>query len=705
VYANLFFLRAPAAGRWLLLVLLLGCHLGWAQTLPPAGRPTPAPGGRVAIVDDSTKTIYGPKTTHVIFEREVARDSVGGTIIDTTLTRFPQERFWAHDTTFQQNLGTFATATRPLLFQPNLALGVRLGRNAFDRYTRDASLVPYYDSRSPYSFFRYVQGSMGEQVFELSYSRSLKKNFSIGIDYERIASNQVLGTASNQWLVEHNNFTVFGRYQTEDGRYHLLANYSASRHRAREQGGIRPTEVEAAEIAQNNGRIGNTLFKYADELTYLTPSINIDDRDQFHLFQSYRLARRGFTAYHLFDARRQYNGYSDDALPRTSGDALLFYPVPPTLTTSAGTITPSRGVYRNATATNDRVTYRQVENTVGLLGHTDRVDYNLYGRVRNASLREQSTPAPLGVLAGAAPVLRSGTGLPLPTVYSNTYLNAFVGGTAAFNYRTIYAIEAAGEYKFFNEYWLRGTVRTGPLSAELLRVSYAPTLTQLKTVGNHYIWPDSSRGRSSIKDFANTKINQLSIRLQQRLPLLAGHSIDARFTLANINDYVYYGPQGRPRQDSATLGRQLLILSARHRFQLGKFHFDNQATFTRGADRSSNPGLRIPALVANLRAYYQTSIFSNALFGQLGVEYYYQSSWYGYNYAPSTQQFYVQDKFLLPSYGIADVFLAADIKAASIFIKGAYVNQGLGANGYFTAPYYSGYPRRLVFGVRWRFFN
>ncbi|RZK33531.1 MAG: hypothetical protein EOO57_13025, partial [Hymenobacter sp.] len=63
------------------------------------------------------------------------------------------------------------------------------------------------------------------------------------------------------------------------------------------------------------------------------------------------------------------------------------------------------------------------------------------------------------------------------------------------------------------------------------------------------------------------------------------------------------------------------------------------------------------------------------------------------------------DGFTIPKYAVASAFLTADIKAATIFLKVAYLNQGLDAGGYFTTPYYTGYPRRLQFGVRWRFFT
>ena len=669
------------APRWLFLVfgLLLGVPLL----------------GRAQIVDDSTKVLYGPKTTRVIYEGEVQRDSVRGTPIDTTLTFWPQARYWLHDTTFQQDLGAMGTASRPLLYQPNLQLGARFGRNVFDRYTRDGSQVPYYDSRSPYSFFRYVQGSSGEQVFEISYSRSLKKNFSIGVDYERIASNQVLNTSGNQWLVEHNNFTLFGRFQTEDGRYHLLANYSASRQRTREQGGIWPQPNGLTKKGSPEGVV-DSLFNYGDERVYLTAAVNIDDRDQVHLFQSYRLLGRGFTAFHILDVRRQFNGYTDDALPRDVNTGnLLFYPV----------TGPNRGTYRNPTATNDYATYRQAENTFGVLGHSDRIEYRLYARRRDASLTAYSTQPGL-----------SGPGVAHQKVTDLYYGQVFLGGEAAFNYHTIYAVQVEGEIKpaiSTPEYRLQGRIRTGPLSAELLSTSYSPTLTQQRFVGNHYEWPAQAAGRSDsiryrdvaqnltkLNNFSNTKANQLTVRLQQRLPFLAEHALEASATVVNLTNLIYYNQQGVPQELAGS--KQLLIGFARHRFRLGNVHFDNEATYTKGGD---GEGLRIPALVTNSRVYYQRRVFGHALLAQVGGEVYYQSRFRGYQYAPSTQQFYLQDDFTMQDFAVANVFVAADISSATIFLKVAYVNQGLGSDGYFTTPYYTGYPRRFQFGVRWKFFD
>ncbi|MBH8557216.1 putative porin [Hymenobacter negativus] len=645
------------------------------------------------VVDDSTKALYGPKTTRLIYEAEVLRDSTAGTPLDTTLTKWPQARFWFHDTTFQQDLGTVGSASRPLLYQPNLELGARFGRNVFDKYARDARTVPYYDSRSPYSFFRVVQSGSGEQVFEISYSRSLKKNFSVGIAYERIASNKVLAAkGSRDGLVEHSNLLFFGRYQNENERYHLLFNFSNVRHRALEQGGIKPLP---------NENTPQDLFNYAQQQVWLTQAANNEDRDEFYLTHTYRLLGRGLTVYHTFDAKRQYNNFADLGLEtaRTSDGSLerTFFP----------------STFNSPTATIDRAEYRQLENTFGVLGRTKAVEYRLYARDRIASVTSQtlapgSTTANL-MLREAAP--------------KRQFNQLFVGGTAAFNYRTIYAIETSGEAyllpltglstsSYSLEYWARGSVRTGPLSAEALINSYSPTLTQQEFIGNHYAWSHWSGNYTSPATnavdgiFKNTSTQQLTGRLQLKVPslgLLTGQRFEASVSAVNIANLVYYGTTGAPQQLGTN--RNLVIAFARHRTMLGRVGFDNQATYTKGDNDSE--GLRIPSLVTNSRLFYESYIFRKALFNQIGAEVYYQSAFRGYTYNPTAQQFYQQDHFTIGAHAIADVFFVADIKAVSLFLKMAYVNQGLAGsyNGYYASPYYTGYPRRFQLGVKWNFFN
>ncbi|AHJ97989.1 putative porin [Hymenobacter swuensis] len=640
--------------------------------------------GHAQILDDSTKVRYGAHTTFVLKERDLLREDTLGRMIDTTLTRLPQQRYWAHDTTFQQDLGNFGTASRRLLWEPNLKLGARPGRTVFDKYARNAADVPYYDTRSPYTFFRFHQGNPYEQIFELSYARSLKKHFNAGFAYERFGANKAVAvTNTKTGQVEHNNFLFFVRYDSPEGRYHAMANINTARHRAVEQGGIIPQRLDPdpnnTDDYEGDTVILSQLFDYQREVVNLTKATNYDDRDELRLAHTYRLLGRGLTAYHIIDYQRQFNKYIDEDLSRTGGVA-RFYPL----------------IRRSIVLTDDRAEFRQLENTFGFLGNTRAVEYRLYTRLRNASLDTWSRSD-----QPAVPALKKLQ--PVDTT------QLFVGGTATFQYRK-FAIETSGEVRptaklselGSTEYWLRGNARLGPLSGEVLLSSYSPTLTQLRFEGNHYSW-DHTAGSND--PFENTKVLQLRVRAGQQI---GAHHLEAVGTVANIKGLVYYtnnspdGQFGAPQQLGSS--RKLLTLMGRYRLTLGKFVADNQATYTLGAGED-NPGLRIPALVGESRVYYQGYLFKKALLGQAGVQAYFQSRWKAYDYSPSTQQFYVQDHFTIRNTPVVDVFVSGDIGSLGIFLKMAYINQFLPQSGYFATPYYAALPRRFEFGIRWQFFN
>ena len=644
--------------------------------------------GRAQILDDSTKVLYSARTTFIIREADVLRDTIPRRLVDTTLVRLPQMRYWFYDSTFQQDLGNVGTASRPLLWQANTQLGARLGRTVFDKYVINPATIPYYDTRSPYTYFQLSQGTTGESDFRLAYTRSLKQNFNVGAFYERISSGKILETVSGrETLVRHSNVLLFLRYTTENQRYHLLFNFSTARHNATEQGGIRDS-VPTARVSVAN----DSLYLYNNAVVWLNKAANQDNRDQLHLAHTYRLLGRGLTAFHILDYASQRNRYFDDNVPHNqTTNALLFYP----------------RTLLNPTKTDDRATYRQVENTVGVLGSTPTVEYRVYARRRDASLGLQS------LFTAADGTTYLAKSVPEDYHTAGAFGQVFVGGTAAFQYRQ-FAVQTAGEYLLLNkDYRLRGTARLGPLTGELLTTSYSPTLTEQMFRGNHYAWdnhelPDGEARTAPPVDghvynwdkpvaFNNTKINQLTVRLDQKL---GRQRLQAAGTVANISSLVYYDQAAAPAQTSDQL--QILTVSVRHWYAWRHWHADNQATFTTG---DNDAQIRIPNLVADLRVYYQNYIFGNALFTQIGASMYYQSRFRAYAYSPSTQQFYLQDSFTIRNYPLVNVFLTADIKTVGFFLKLAYVNQGLLHDGYFASPYYTGLPRHVQFGLRWQFFN
>ncbi|TGE05990.1 putative porin [Hymenobacter fodinae] len=657
---------------WLRLLLLMALLLGGVPALLPAAR--------AQIVDDSTKNRYGARTTFILREADMMRGDTVGRMIDTTLTRLPQNRYWVHDSAYYQDLGNFGTASRHLLWQPNTEIGARLGRNVFDRYVRNASTIPYYDTRSPYTFFRFHQGNPYEQIFELGYTRSLKKDLNVGFAYERFGSNKAVAVQSTRaGQVEHSNFLLFVRYQTSDDRYHLMANLTTARHRAVEQGGIIPLPTDMLEGTDGKKVDLSKLFDYQREEVRLTNAVNRDDRDQVHLAHTYRLLGRGLTAYHIADWTRRQNKYFDDQLIVTQS----------AIPSRQGTFRYDLRRFSN-TITDDRADFRQIENTVGVMGNSPTVAYRLYGKQRTYSLESRSR-------YGSNTITVEKLNYPADSVRATQF---FLGGSAGFTYKQ-FEIQTSGEVKVpqnfkeiinlkKTEYIFRGNTNLGPVRVDGLITSYSPTLTEQRFEGNHAVWYN--------KSFNNTQVQHVQGAINQKFGNQYAQLVGA---FANVSNLVYYNRQAVPAQ--LTDSRQIVSLTAQHKLNVGHLFFDNQATYTKVLNGTE--GLRFPWLVGESRLYFQGYVFKKALFGQFGVQAYFQSRWKPYDYNPTTQQFFFQDHFTIRNTPIADVFVSADIKTVNVFFKMAYVNQFLPQSGYYTTPYYAGLPRRLQFGIRWQFFN
>ena len=83
----------------------------------------------------------------------------------------------------------------------------------------------------------------------------------------------------------------------------------------------------------------------------------------------------------------------------------------------------------------------------------------------------------------------------------------------------------------------------------------------------------------------------------------------------------------------------------------------------------------------------------------------YRSEFYGDAYDPITQNFYVQNEFMLERYLRFDLFFTMQVNNLRIFLKMNHFNQFDSFDGYFVTPYYPAQKKVLDLGVRWYFFN
>jgi hypothetical protein len=224
------------------------------------------------------------------------------------------------------------------------------------------------------------------------------------------------------------------------------------------------------------------------------------------------------------------------------------------------------------------------------------------------------------------------------------------------------------------------------------QVQYSPTFQEQQLYSDQFSW---------LNTFNNIRLGQLSARMNIKFGALA---ISPAVKWMQYKNYVYIDEAARPVQFNGEL--QVLSSTLNASMNKRRWILSNTAQF----NASSNERiLRIPSWINHARLLVQGHLFKKATFMQLGIDVFFRSEWLGNQYMPVSQLYYLGQSnsafSALNAYTLADVFLTMQVKTARIFVKMAYVNQGMGANGYMVTPYYSGMSRVFEFGINWQFFD
>ncbi|MFD2515689.1 putative porin [Pontibacter locisalis] len=625
-------------------------------------------GAFAQIIDDTTKVIYSPRTTLQLFEKDVLEGILIRQRVDTSINNIQNERYWYNDTAYYQHLGNIGTAAQPLLFRMPIKIGVRLGKNVFDRYAYDPDRINYYDTRSPYSHLYYVQGQRGEQVFEGIYTRNINERWNAGIAYQILSANKQIGyTNRRAGLIDNQAVKAFTHYASKNKRYDLFFNYTFMKHEQIEFGGVRPLSTDV---------IPDDLFGYETEEVFLNQAGTEESRNNLHLTNIFKLAGENLKLYHTLDWHRQVDEYEDGAL--TTGvvdgeERLVFYP---------DTIFTSR-------RTSDQTNYRQLQNIFGVTGNSKISFYKAYAKYRRANIDYSVLDFMLSDTVSQE-VRRS---------ESATFNQLFVGGQLRLFYENKAEIMVDGEFQVSTDYHVKAQGKLGGLRVSQERLLRSPSLVEEFMLSNHFTWDNDN--------FNNSVFDRTEVAYAGKLGDRQFVKLSGSFT--NIKRYVYFDTLAVPQQ----LNRNQRILGAQlaHHIRFGPIHFENFVAYT-NTDEADK--IRVPEWLFDSKLYFQGFLFKKALYGQFGVQAQMPTEYFADAYMPVTQQFYLQNDFLIGSYPVIDVFINADIKTFNVFLKMSHVNDELWEQGYIVTPgslspqpngFYPGMRRSFVFGIKWMFFD
>ena len=355
--------------------------------------------------------------------------------------------------------------------------------------------------------------------------------------------------------------------------------------------------------------------------------------------------------------------------------------------------------YLNPDQTRDITRYWSVSNTVGvslLEGFHKYAKFGLAAYVTHevrrydqtadtldrAALGDRLTPFPDGI-----------TSIP----GHRTQQLAWVGAQLTKQRGSLLKYEATGEIGFLGD--AAGEVKAeGSLTTQFklgrdslyvkafgaFRNETAPYLMQ-SFLSNHFIW-DNDFGKQRTVSFGG-EVSYMPTGTRFRA------------SLSNLQNHIYFGADGLPRQEGGSV--QVLSLRLNQNFRFGLFNWDNTVTYQ---TTSNDAVLPLPSLAVYSNMYLLFRIAT--LHCQLGVDCDYYTRYYSPSYQPATASFVNQREMKTGNYPFCNVYLNMKLSKTRFYVMYTHANKGLfGGTGYFSMPYYPLNPARFQMGISVDFAN
>lgn len=601
--------------------------------------------GRAAI-DDSTRQKYGPNTMYYFFESDMLNAKDEKRRVDTTLHLFQRYLYTDKSGFLTQNLGNQGTAVRNVFIQANPTLGTSLGYTAYMPYAFSAENIRYFNTKSPYSEVDYNLGAGGQTSLNFSFARNVDSLWNFGFELQRMVADKVLTDAAykqgDQSLLGQWGLVFHTNYRTKNNKYRLLSHVNYFDQGTKDQGGLKLT----------NGQSELEALKYIDNAAILSNS-GSESNDQFlklHVYHEF-IGFKGLQFFQKIDLHSRTVKYRDVDFTNTL--AMKFYPK----------------TYINYIKAPDKDSiynennWTEYSHQTGIKGIYRQFTYRTYLRQRYWSVNN-----------------------PLTSDTKNRFEN-YLGLWLHQNFSNNIDFTADGEYLLGSDYRLRANFESPWFQASFQRTSTSPS------IANNWVYNTSFRWNN---DFNNILFDQLNGSLHLTYKKLY---FNPSVTIQRISNFAYFDTLANAKQSSDAIG------VFRTGIDLGG-HWGKFSWFTKVfANTQTGPDIiRMPNILADVNIALNVQ-YKKLLYMQFGIDLHHQSAYFVDAYQPAIQQYHLQDKFQLPGFVQADVYLTMRINRVRLFFKFANVNQGLLTDNYYTAYLHPAMGRSFGYGVRWLLFD
>ncbi len=586
-------------------------------------------------------------------------------------------------------LGNTGSATRSIVFAPQLKSGWDPGFHAFDVYKRKLETVPFYNTTKPYTELNYALASKGEQIIEVLHTQNLKPYWNASFNYRLISAP---GTFRNQ-KANHNNYVFTSWYQAPSKRYNNYFVILANKLQAEESGGI-----------VNNNDLNEPAFM----LDRFSVPTNIGGRPiktSGTFFNTTLYTGNRYSETNVM-MRQQYDLGKKDSLVTDSTVIPLFYP----RVRFEHTLNYGRYQYRFQDLVNAE------RNNVPDSAFYSRLNIHIDSAGRDTSLlyldkwREISNDFSIYQFPDANNLQQFiKLGLELQLLKGELRTN-----------RSLYNMIGHGEYRnrtrnqkwdiaAFGRLWLNG-YNAGDYHAYIsLQRLINPSIGSLQVGFENvnrtapFIYNESSNFYlDGPKSFGKENtIHLFASVLQPKLRL----RLNADYYL--ISNYLYLSDYYKLQQEGTLFN--VLRISAYKTFNIGRFFRWHAEAYVQ--QKTGAAQLNFPSFYTRNRFGYEGKLGFRRLNIAIGTEIRYHTPYKADNYSPVLGQFFFQDSVTISNRPQIDAYLHFRIRSFKAFLRAENLNTMSLQNGFgfthnnFAAP---GYPTPgliIRFGIFWSFVN
>lgn len=623
-------------------LLVFASLVAWAQDEPSRSRTGSA------VIDDTTKNIYGPKSTLYFYEGDFFRNNFKLHTIDTAAWDFHRFNYVQRYNNFYQDLGNIGTAIRPVFNEVPEIIGATSGFNAYDLYW-NTETVKYYNTHSPFANVKWVLGGKGRSYARITFTRNINPRWNAGFDYRILQIDKIVARRSKgDKTTKSNYFAFFTSYQSKDSTYSLLFNARRDFMQLDENGGVQFNQGKAYNYTD--------LYQTQQVSTHLTEAESNDKRGALHLFHQLNLAS-GLQLYHTSDLYRQINRFNDADPDNDYYDVIVV----------------------DSAVTRDRTSFKSFRNEVGVKGSAFKTFYNGYAAFRKFSIDYKY--------------------LYEDNFYLDTEkMEVYVGGRIGLQLDSLVEVKGWAEWMLDDRYMIQGSIKTKWFEASAKRSVSTPAFVPQAYRGSHDVW---------INNFENVQATELKGNLIYESKVF---SIYPGVRFSTFKNYIFFkeNPEstGQLVLPYQTTGFQTWV-SPELNFSLTMFNhltLKVQGLYTRVLENSDD-AMQFPEFFVNSQLAYADIWFNGNFDFQVGIDTHWKSEYYAPGYDVTSQQFYTQQRYLAPSYPIMDAFLNVRIKRARIFIKYNNALKSFTPYANVPTPFYPGVRNLVDFGFDWSFFD